>query len=80
MATTGLSSLEITTNAYGDVQLRGTLPTDTESFRQLLRTQIDSAKRGMWLQLPFDAAHVNLLPAAHDLGFRVHHAYKGTSQ
>lgn len=65
-------------NAYGDTQVTGRLPTDPAAFRSALRPIVAGAERGVWLRVPYDAAHVALLPAAHELGFTaVHHAVDG---
>jgi 8-oxo-dGTP pyrophosphatase MutT (NUDIX family) len=65
-------------NAYGDTQVTGRLPTDPAAFRAALHPIVAGAGRGVWLRVPYDAAHVALLPAAHELGFTaVHHAVDG---
>ena len=66
------------TNAYGDVQIGGRLPTDASAFEAALAPIVSSASRGVWLRVPFDAEHVSLLPAAHALGFTLaHHVRDG---
>lgn len=70
---------EVTTNAYGDIQIPALLvPRAISEARQYLADQLAAADRGAWLQLPFDADHAHLLPLAQELGFGVHSAAHGT--
>lgn len=71
--------METIKNAYGDLQvLSAGIPTEVETFRTQLGTVVAAADRGVWLALPFDDVHINLVPVAFELGFRAHHVYKGT--
>ena len=70
--------LTVVANAYGDLQVCGTLPTDVSAFTAALSPIVSGASRGVWLRVPWDAAHAPLLPAALSLGFTsVHHASGG---
>lgn len=67
-------------NAYGDLQVIGSIPGDPAEFDAAIGRLFANPEcnRGVWMDLPFnEATGQSLIPIAAKRGFAVHHAYKG---
>ncbi len=69
------AQLASVTNAYGDLDVIGALPSSVSAFESFVSPLLSSHTRGIWLRVPCEPAFGGVLSRAIELGFRAHHAH-----